>query len=231
MKVYLDNIVFSLQKAGGISVVWYELLKRLLNDLDFEPEFIDYSGQNLFQRQLDLPSDLILNNPMAVLPVSIQRYLNPNYIKGNGIFHSSYYRVVEKPDIVNVSTVHDFTYEYYWKGLKRFIHSTQKGHAIHKSNYVICVSENTKSDLLKFYPGVKQEKVKVIYNGVDESYSPVDKPEDKKIKHLIPFSSEEYILFIGDRSSSYKNFNLTVETSSKLKRPLVMVGGGPFNNS
>lgn len=32
MKIILDNIVFSLQKSGGISVVWYELLSRLFRD-------------------------------------------------------------------------------------------------------------------------------------------------------------------------------------------------------
>jgi mannosyltransferase len=231
MKLYLDNIIFSLQKAGGVSVVWYELLKRFLNDLDFEAFFIDKSGQNLFQKQLGLPSDLILNNPIAFLPVSLQRYINPNFIDGKGIFHSSYYRIVDKPDIINVTTVHDFTYEYYVQGLKRFIHSSQKGNAIKKSHYVICVSENTKRDLLKFYPRVEKDNVKVVYNGVDDQYKPLSHKEDRTINHLIPFSLNEYILFIGDRKSSYKNFKLTVEASSRINRPLVMVGGGPLLSS
>ena len=33
----------------------------------------------------------------------------------NSIFHSSYYRVSNQKDIVNITTVHDFTYEYYRK--------------------------------------------------------------------------------------------------------------------
>ena len=37
IKVVLDNIIFSLQRSGGISVVWSELLKRLqLGNLNFE---------------------------------------------------------------------------------------------------------------------------------------------------------------------------------------------------
>lgn len=231
MKLFIDNIIFSLQTAGGVSVVWYELLKRVINDPDIEPLFIDKSSKNLFQQQLDLPLNLILKNPIEILPVSLQRYLNPNYIKGKGIFHSSYYRVVEKPNIVNVSTVHDFTYEHYWRGLKRLIHSSQKGNAIKKSHYIICVSENTKMDLLKLYPTVRKERVRVIYNGVDELYFPIAQKEDKLIKHLIPYSSKEYILFIGDRKSSYKNFELVVKASSKFKSPLVMVGGGPLTSS
>jgi len=29
LKITYDNIIFSLQKAGGISIYWYELIKRL----------------------------------------------------------------------------------------------------------------------------------------------------------------------------------------------------------
>lgn len=228
MKLYFDNIVFLLQKAGGISVVWYELLKRTLTDPDIEPFFINRPSGNIFQGRLELPDHSLLKDPFDILPVAVQRYLNPNYIKGEGIFHSSYYRTVRKSGIINISTVHDFTYEYFWRGLKRFVHSSQKTNAIRNSHYIICVSENTKQDLLKLYPGIEGDKVKVIYNGVDESYRPVDQKEDKKISHFIPFSANEYILFIGDRKSSYKNFKLTVEASARIKRPLVMVGGGPL---
>ena len=40
MKIVLDNIVFSLQKAGGGSVYWTELVKRFLKS-DNELLFFD----------------------------------------------------------------------------------------------------------------------------------------------------------------------------------------------
>ena len=36
MKILLDNIIFSIQKTGGISVYWSELLKRMLSDVEFD---------------------------------------------------------------------------------------------------------------------------------------------------------------------------------------------------
>jgi mannosyltransferase len=32
MRLIADNIIFSLQQTGGISVCWYELLKRMIAD-------------------------------------------------------------------------------------------------------------------------------------------------------------------------------------------------------
>ena len=36
MRVTFDNIIFSLQRYGGISVVWNELLSRARVDKDFQ---------------------------------------------------------------------------------------------------------------------------------------------------------------------------------------------------
>ncbi|MCB4234533.1 glycosyltransferase [Kaistella anthropi] len=35
-----------------------------------------------------------------------------------------------------------------------------------KADLVICISNNTKKDLLKFFPEVDENKIKVVYNGV-----------------------------------------------------------------
>ena len=58
MKIIYDNIIFSIQKSGGISVVWYELIKRLLNEKSVVTEFIEYSNcnDNNFRKKLDVAS-------------------------------------------------------------------------------------------------------------------------------------------------------------------------------
>jgi len=225
MKLYLDNIIFSLQKAGGISVVWYELLKRVLNDSDYDARFLENVNENIFRAKINIPKELILKNPLSKFPLKIQRYLNPNYVDAKGIFHSSYYRIINNPRIVNVTTVHDFTYEYYRRGLPKWVHSYQKAEAIKRANKIICVSENTKNDVLKFIPNVQSSKIHVIYNGVDDTYRVISNP-DKNLKDLIPFSKNEFSLFIGDRKSGYKNFEVATRACKKIKTPLVIVGGG-----
>lgn len=221
INLILDNIIFSLQTSGGISVVWYELLKRFIKDNSIYLSVLEYPNNNIFRESIQIP-EFNIYRYNSILPIQIERYNTVNLPRKKSIFHSSYYRI--SPKNVNITTVHDFTYEYYKKGLPKIIHQWQKGTAIKNSQRIICVSENTKQDLLKFYPKIKEEHIKVIYNGVDSVYKPLT---SKKLPFdLIPFSCEEYVLYIGDRKSLYKNFLISVEACALANLPLVIVGGG-----
>ena len=139
MKILFDNINFSIQSAGGISALWYEIMSRSLKDPEMNIQFLDMPAENIFRNMLDIPNDKIIHNPLNKLPVKAQRYINPKSIKNKGIFHSSYYRTINNSSMANVTTVHDFVHEHYRKGLARFVHSMQKGYAINRSNKIICV--------------------------------------------------------------------------------------------
>lgn len=231
MKIFLDNIVFGLQSSGGVSVVWYELLKRLLIDDDVELKVIEYENQNIFRKKLVIPSELIINNPWPKLPLKMKRYFSPKLLNQEGIFHSSDYRIVNHPGIINVTTVHDFIYEYFRHGIPRLVHQYQQGKAINKSNKIICVSENTKKDLLVFYPQINESQIKVIYNGVNPAYKIISINREIQLKSLIPFTKGKYILYIGDRRGQYKNFRMAVEACSIVNIPIVIVGGGILTDS
>lgn len=230
MDITFDNIIFSLQKAGGISVVWHEHIKRTLLDSDLNPLFLENVNHNMFRKIINIPDEKFISNPLSKVPIFFQRYLNP-HIKGKGIFHSSYYRTVLNPNFINITTIHDFTYEYFRKGLPRFIHSKQKGHAIDSSKKTICISENSKNDLLRFYPTYPESQIKVIYNGVNAEYAPIKNKNQLQLNKLAPFDSLGYILYVGDRITSYKNFAIVVETANNLKLPLVMAGGGNYSKN
>jgi len=229
MNLFFDNIIFSLQQSGGISVVWYEILNRLLKDPDINIHLIDTPNQNYLRKNLSIPKSNILKNSLSKYPLIFQRYLNPS-INGKGIFHSSYYRTTNSKNIINITTVHDFTYEYYRKGLPQIVHSNQKYRAIKKSQKIICVSENTKRDLLKFYPKTDENKIRVVYNGVDDLYHVLKKKNKEQLGDLVPYSVGEYALYIGDRISKYKKFNIAVKACKETRTPLVMVGGGNISN-
>lgn len=224
LKLYLDNIIFSLQKAGGISVYWYELLKRLQNSGN---NFISFEkkNNNIFSRQL-----LLETQQESFLPARIYRFLRFSKKTYNEkfIFHSSYYRVSLSKNCLNITTVHDFTYEFYAYGLKRKIHHWQKVYAIKRSAGIICVSENTKKDLLKFIPSIDQNRIKVIYNGVGDEFFPI-----KNLGNDLGFMEihdKKFVLFIGDRSS-YKNFDKVIGLLQKIPDFfLVVIGGKPYTN-
>jgi len=178
------------------------------------------------REKIDIASSSILKNNLSIYPIKIQRYINPKIQNEKGIFHSSYFRTVDNPNINNITTVHDFTYEYFVKGFPRFIHHSQKGNAIKHSKKIICVSENTRNDLLRFFPKIEEDNIKVVYNGVSEDYCQLLPKDCSLINQLVPFQSMEYILYVGDRRSDYKNFNMLVNACKIAKFPLVIVGGG-----
>ena len=91
MKIWIDNIIFSLQKTGGISVVWYEIIKRLLCS-GVKVTFIEYSCVNNMQRmQLVVSPDSIIKYPSFML--RYKRYLpvTCKNVNESFIFHSSYF--------------------------------------------------------------------------------------------------------------------------------------------
>lgn len=216
MRIVIDNIIYSLQKSGGISVVWTKLLQKLLTERNMDIEFIEYDGaiNNIFRKNLHLPHNRIKSYSNSLL--NIKRYRNPN-IQGNHpfIFHSSYFRTCNNPNAINISTVHDFTYEYYVKSwIKRFIHCKQKYAALRNSDYIVCISESTKKDLLHFLPDIDEKKIRVIHNGVDDTF------------HVLPNSNKEknYLLYVGNRRDAYKNFKIALDVAQIMGKKLVVVG-------
>lgn len=224
MIVNLDSLIFSLQHAGGISAYWSEILKRFDENVNFC--IFGSDSDNVFAKEICNYRPTFESE----MPVNIRRYLPfLKKLADESIFHSSYYRVSMQPNVANVTTVHDFTYEYYMKGLSRFVHSAQKKFAIKNSEGIICVSENTKLDLIKFYPDIDESKIKVIYNGVSDKF---DRIIDAKamLSELFPeLLHEQYIIFVGDRSP-YKNFDKAVDVLKKLPTfQMVVVGGKLFS--
>lgn len=225
MNIYLDNIIFSLQKGGGVSVVWQQHLKRLLKDNSFICSFLEYDNarKNFFRQQLSIDENLI--NLKRSQFLSFKRYLNLiSKDDQKHIFHSSYYRTEIGKNAINFTTVHDFTYEYFVRGVSQKVHSWQKNAAINNSNGIICISENTKKDILYFLPHIDESKIRVIYNGVDEGYKPLQYNSNFNKKH--DFDDCVYALYIGDRRATYKNFNMAVDACSLVNIPLLIIGGG-----
>lgn len=221
MNIILDNIIFSGQKAGGISVVWYELLRRLVKEDNLQLWYIDNPNcNNPYRKKLNIEERFINE-----FNYSCWSGLFPVLVKEDGpfIFHSSYYRYCNNPNAINITTVHDFTYEYYRKGLAKWKHCWQKYQAIRHSQYIVCISENTKKDLLKFLPEIDEKKVRVIYNGVSEDYFVI--PKQKHLKN-IPFEPFSYVVFVGSRAG-YKNFELVKRCVAQSKYNIVIVGTKP----
>jgi glycosyltransferase involved in cell wall biosynthesis len=234
MKILLDNIIYSKAKNGGVSNYWYHLSKYLINETDNKINFFEQKTdlENFHRNALSIPSQSIIElNPRILL---LARLLSIEYNSNERfIYHSSYYRKLSNAkNAVEVSTIHDFTHNYFLPVYKKIIHNNLKFDAIKRSKGVICISKNTYSDLMKFCPTNSNQKLEVIYNGVSDDFFPlkmITSDQDFFLKNNK--IQDDYLLFISGRKS-YKNFDFVtkiVNENRELK--LVIVGGGSLNSS
>lgn len=205
MRLYYDNIIFSLQKIGGISSYWYELSKQALIDSSIDLRVYEnpYSMNNILRNELNIDSSML-----TVEKTHILSRLLPLKISSQEefVFHSSYYRYVKNPKAKVVTTVHDFIQENTSSKVIN-LNSIMKSRAINHSDKIIAISENTKRDILKFYPRIDERNITVIYNGVSDHFFPLEGSSE---------TSKLRVLYVGSRVD-YKNFWFVVEIISKLK--------------
>lgn len=211
-RIVHDNIVYSLQQTGGISMVWSALNDAVLRS-DFDVSFVERKGaeKNVFRSKLLIPEKRIIRRRMLL---QADRYMSVKCdVDESFIFHSSYYRDCSCRDANNVVTVHDFAYERvkFASELARKVHHWQKMKAIRNADRIVCVSRNTYDDLLYFYPEIDKRKVSVIYNGVSDEFRLLDDDYD------------DYVFFVGSRAS-YKNFEMAAMAVAQSGLRLVVCG-------
>lgn len=226
MKIILDNIIYSKTNQGGISNYWFELSKFLLKKKENVFFYEKNEPSNNFHRnQLEIPKNkIIINNDFS--KSSIRNRLSA--VKINDLdpflYHSSYYRPLSgSTNYSEVTTVHDFTHNFYAPIHKKTIHNIIKYQSIKRSKGIICISNNTYKDLFKFCPPKKNQKVTIINNGVSEDFFVLESNNDFE---NFGFSIEKnsYILYVGSREN-YKNFDFVVKLlKSNVNFKLVVVG-------
>jgi mannosyltransferase len=206
--IVFDNIIYKLQRFGGISTYWFELTRHLLSDPYFNSSFIEYAHENVYKRSLGMQDSIENRN---ILPLLLERFVSPSIqcIKKPFIFHSSYNRYSTNPNARNVTTVHDLIHHKFYGGVRSILHNYQKGKAISQSSAIIAVSHNTKRDLLDIYPSLDPEKVWVIHNGVSSDYHVIDQAS---YRYEFPSEvlNEKFIICVSSREP-YKNFPFAVE--------------------
>lgn len=194
ISLHLDDIIYGLQPFGGISTYWENISR-------------------VFQEKQNFTITKSLDSPW-------QRFF-PVFSNAN-IFHSSYFRTSLSHNIKNVVTVHDFLYQLkYLKPRGGFINELHQTQAIKSADAIICVSENTKRDLLRLFPDLPRCKIiQTIYHAPSFTYQP--SLSDKGSQRLFNLSKdrklEKYVFFSGKRTM-YKQFNFALEGFSSSRLP------------
>jgi glycosyltransferase involved in cell wall biosynthesis len=237
MKVAFDYQTFTLQTYGGISRYFAKLSQGLI----------------VLDQQVEVFAPLHRNSYIESLPQNIinGRRIN-RYPPKTTQFFSAYNELISrhkirrwKPDVIHetyyskrgtllgvspvVITVHDMIHELYTNDFPKKDNTSKiKKIAIQRADHVICVSENTKQDLISLYD-TPASKISVVLHGFDKfanneiitnGYKPVEKP---------------FLLYVGSRGG-YKNFNGFLKAfaaSTKLLNDfnIIAFGGAKFSTA
>lgn len=240
MKILFDDQIFLLQKFGGISRYFTELIYELNQTKENQAICPIVQTKNIHYNEkidqgLSLMDRLKLIASFKFTEKRISRYAvrqnRKNVIKvlksqNFDLFVPTYYDpfflpfLGDKPFVLNVYDMIHEIYPTYFKADDLALN--HKKELIYKATRIIAISESTKKDILKFYPNTPAEKIKVVYlaGSID-------------VNHVLDLGlPETYILFVGNRAH-YKNFNFFFEAVAPILKDnanlhLVCAGGNVF---
>lgn len=237
LKILFDHQCFSNQEYGGVSRYYTELIRHLKQNNLAQPELaIKYSNNQYLDSLTEVDARLVLSNyqfkgKKLLLDLLNRRNSTKIISKRNyDIFHPTYYHPYFLNYLGNrpfVITVHDMTHELFPDKMSKWDKSSEhKKLLVEKAKRIICVSNNTRNDLIKLLK-VEEAKVKVIYHGNSLNYK-----RDIHFESSLNLPSK-YILYVGSRKY-YKNFVLMIKALSDLIRDknsikLICAGGGKFS--
>ena len=228
MKIFFDHQIFNLQKFGGISNYLINLNNNLnINNTAMIISFFyknHYLKKNNFSKKKFFYKKV---GPFYKLVSKINQVYFDYYVKkcNPDIIHYSYFneKIVYKSKAKQVITEYDLIKERFYK--KYFIDQIEyKKKLFSNLDQIICISENTKKDLITEY-NINESKISVIKLAVNKS-------KVFRSKHI---KLKPYILFVGNRGR-YKNFINVIKAyskSEKLKKDFdfVCFGGGNFSKN
>lgn len=214
--ISFDGIIFSSRnKRGGVAVYFKELVghtaqaQRDVRMLVHDPAF-DASEVRC------RPEQLVFRPPRL-----LERFRTLRELPA-GVVHSSYYRICPQPNVRNVITVYDFTYEKFLAVPRTLLHARQKREAIMRADAVLCISENTRRDLHEFIPECPKDKVLVTHLAAGDPFKPLPHTS-------VTITPRPFVLFVGGRAD-YKNFATALHAVQLTREcALVCIGGGPFS--
>ncbi len=241
MKIAIDATRAVIENAG-IGRYAFEIITHLLKE-DSQNEYLIFSTHFRNSREKDDKFNQLKASNVELkrlrIPGNIKEFLwgtrlgLAKYIVNNCdlLFAPSFFEVDLGLDIAQVVTIHDMATAVFpnQRGLRTSKRLTDRAiRSSHKAGAVICVSESTKKDLIK-YSGIDASKVDVIYPGVKKF---------SKIADTLPanLKSGEYILTVGTLEPRKNIIGLLkayhfLPDDLKKRYPLVIVGGKGWNDS
>lgn len=223
MRILYDGQIYAMQAAGGINRYFANIISRLPES--FLPyltipqipkvNYPQHSNLKTFDyKQLQFRPNRI----SAWINKYYSSWLSKHYFGESSdytyfdVLHPTYYSLLTRKEIDSyacpvVLTVYDMIHEHFSRELDpKGGAVAEKKKAISAAQAIICISENTKQDLIEWY-SVPESKITVTYlaSEIDAGFS----------FGLEAIPSRPYFLYVGSRTS-YKNFDGLLKAFSKV---------------
>lgn len=230
MKVLYDYQAFQMQKVGGVSNCFVELIAHLPNSVDWTIGLKESNNVHLREKGL-LPDvkeqSLVAENFLTKRPfkgkATLFKYLNEHFNsfpssehinqkycidlleeQDFDLFHPTFFHPYFLKYLGNkpfVLTVHDFITDKFCS--PNDVQTQRRKLLASKAAHLIAVSEQTKQDAVDFLH-VPSDKISVIYHGVSI-------PDNIAYKKVV---DGNYFLFVG-RRGDYKNFKPMIKAMAE----------------
>jgi glycosyltransferase involved in cell wall biosynthesis len=203
LKIAVNTRLLLANKLEGIGWFTFETLQRIVKA---HPE---HSFYFIFDRKYD-ESFIFSENvkPVVISPPArhvILQYLWFEFsvpyalkkIQPNIFISPDGYNSLRSP-FKNLVVIHDLNFEHYpeklpWLIKKYYRHYTPL--FANKANRIATVSEFSKHDIVKQY-GIAPDKIDVVYNGVNNSYVPVNETTKLSLKRKYS-GGNDFFIFVG----------------------------------
>jgi glycosyltransferase involved in cell wall biosynthesis len=213
MRILYDGLIYATQTAGGINRYFANLVSRLPSDSSAVLTTPRVGSVNFpAHRNLDV------HVPRVVRPRQLGLATRPLQLRGaerhfgHDLVHPTYYmlqtlrpiRRVRKPVVV---TAYDLTHEFFPDELgRRGLIARLMRTAVRDADVVLCISENTRRDLVERYP-VDESKLRVVPLATDLG--------PHLVSDAVEVPQQPYVLYVGSRAR-YKDFDLALQAVAAL---------------
>lgn len=237
MRIAIDHQIFSFQTYGGVSRYFACLAQGLLVRGQDVRVFAPLHRNHYL---CDLPPASVSGRHIPYFPpkaTALLQLYNQQIAAGRifgwkpDVVHETWYPPAtgSKPTgSATVITVHDMIHELLPQVFsRRDPTARRKRDAVARANHVICISESTRSDLIRLL-GTKEEKVSVVHHGFETCMTQCGDPQT-----IVGATERPFVLYVGQRAG-YKNFSGLLKAFSlsphlRADLNIVAFGGGSFS--
>jgi len=234
MKILYDHQIFTVQKYGGISRYFYELMKVFHHEKEISISIpLQLSNNHYISDKHLIPHANFF--PLKEFRGKYRLMMQWNKIamikeikkQDFDVFHPTYYDpyfleyIGQKPFVLTVyDMIHEKFHTFFPKKDRTTYH---KKLLAEKASRIIAISHSTKKDLIEIF-GIAESKIDVVYLG----NSMFPKSNSDRVINL----PQKYILFVGSRDG-YKNFDRFLRSVASLllrdkELYVVCAGSGAF---